>query len=77
MSKTTLYVVQGLKENESGDLIKDEPIEFQSPGDAQRRAQALAASGAGVVVWQHVGDPETGVWEEPRVVFRAGRFGDA
>lgn len=77
MARTSRYVVQGLAENESGELTKDDPIEFKSAGEAQRRAQEFAASKAGVVVWMHSGDPETDVWDEPKIVFRAGRFGEA
>lgn len=76
MPRTTLYVVQGVSEDELGQLVREEPVEFSSAGDAQRRAQTLASTQAGVVVWARSGDPDTGDWDEPRVVFRAGRFGD-
>lgn len=77
MARTTLYVVQAVSEDASGELAREEPVEFSSAGDAQRSAQSLAASKAGVVVWARSGDPDTGEWDEPRIVFRAGRFGES
>jgi hypothetical protein len=75
MARTTGYTVRAYTEDD-GNITPEDPTQFSSAGAAQAHAQMLSQQKAGVIVWARNGDADTNEWEEPRIVFRAGRYGD-
>jgi hypothetical protein len=75
MTRETIYLVQAYRAGKGTRLNADMPIQCKSSASAQRTAEGLASTKAGVVAFSTSGDPETGDYdEEPSIIFRTGRL---
>lgn len=72
--RKTLYVVMGFKRDKRGRLVKDEPVQMDSSGAAERRARRYAEAGGGAIATEQAGTPETGDWEEPKIIVQVGEI---
>ena len=75
MALVTLYMIQTFVETDEG-LVEEELFEVRSAGDARIKAQRLSERKAGVVAWARRGDPDAGAWDDPVILFKAGKTGD-
>lgn len=60
MPTLTRFMVQGYEWNSVGDLVADEPVRCDGPGEAIEKAKQLAERKAGIVAYSWAGDPRTG-----------------
>lgn len=67
----TFYVVQSFTRGREG-MRMDPPQEARSEAAAVRLAERIAPRKASVTVFARTGDPETGEFDEPRVVHSLG-----
>ncbi len=75
MALETVYIVQSFQPGRGARLKSDPPSSYKTERQAQRAADRLATTKAGVVVLANTGDPETGDYDdEPKVLFRSGRI---
>jgi hypothetical protein len=73
MARETVYVVQAYTQGKRSRLNADTPIRCKSSESAQRTAERLATTKAGVVAFSTAGDAELGEYDdEPVVFFKAG-----
>lgn len=82
MTRETIYLVQAFVPGKGNRLSADAPIRCKSSESAQRRAEGLADSKAGVVAFATSGDAALGEYDdEPTIIFKCGRlpapFGDS
>jgi hypothetical protein len=61
----TFYVVQPFSRGKRGGLKAEQPIQAPSQSAAILRAERIAESKAGVLVFSQSGDPEMGDFDEP------------
>ena len=77
MANVTYYVVISfIRDEDSGELIGEKPIEMPSGAAATARARSLAATKAGAVAFSRTGNPELGEFGDAVVLFRAGEVPD-
>jgi hypothetical protein len=75
MARETIYLVQAYTQGKRGRLNADTPIRCKSPEAAEKTAERLAATKAGVVAFSTSGDADLGEYDdEPAVFFKAGRL---
>jgi hypothetical protein len=75
MARETVYIVQAYAQGKRSRLTADTPIRCKSADSAQRTAERLAATKAGVVAFSTSGDADLGEYDdEPIVLFKAGRL---
>ena len=73
LTKVTQYVVQPFIERD-GELVADEPFHSKVKSIAMLVAETLVTRKAGVVFYLRTGDPDTGEWDDDRMIlFRAGK----
>jgi hypothetical protein len=65
MAPKTFYVVQSFIRGKRGGLKAEQPIQAPSESAAILRAERIAESKAGVLVFSQTGDPEMGDFDEP------------
>jgi hypothetical protein len=68
----TFYVVQSFIRGKRGGLKAEQPIQAPSESAAILRAERIAESKAGVLVFSQTGDPEMGDFDEPVLLARHG-----
>jgi hypothetical protein len=68
----TFYVVQSFIRGKRGGLKAEQPIQAPSESAAILRAERIAESKAGVLVFSQTGDPEMGDFDEPVFLARHG-----
>jgi hypothetical protein len=73
----TLHIVQTFTEDARGQLKADKPEQAKSAQAARSRAERLASARNGVVAFSQTGDAELGDFEEPLVLFKAGKVPEA
>jgi hypothetical protein len=71
-----MYVVQSFVAGKRGQLLADSPIQAQNTNHARSLAQRLAVRKALVVAFQRDGDPNTGEWEEAKLIDAFGAVPD-
>jgi hypothetical protein len=81
MARVTNYVVQAFVAK-GGGLRAETPVACRSAEAAQRMAEKLAPTKAGVMAFSTAGDAELGEYDdEPTILFKTGllppQFGDA
>ena len=75
MARETVYLVQAYLKANARRLNADTPIRCRSPEAAQKTAERLAITKAGVVAFSTSGDADLGEYDdEPVVFFEAGRL---
>jgi len=75
MARETVYVVQAYTQGKRARLNADTPIRCKSPESAQKTAERLATTKAGVVAFATSGDADLGEYDdEPVFLFKAGRL---
>lgn len=75
MAKETIYVVQAFMLDNRQRLKPEKGVPCKSADAAQRMAERLSATKAGVVAFASTGDPELGDYDdEPAILFRAGQL---
>jgi hypothetical protein len=75
MARETIYLVQAYTQGKRARLNPDTPIRCKSPEAAQKTAERLATTKAGVVAFSTSGDAELGEYDdEPVVLFKVGRL---
>ena len=72
----TYFVVQSFARGNKGSISADAPIEARSRDQAQRLAERLSASKAGVVAFSRTGDPTTGDYEDAVIICLYGTVPD-
>ena len=73
MAHETVFLVQAFKQGKGTRLIAETPVKCRSLEVAQRKAETMLASKAGVVAFSTWGDAEAGEYdEEPTIIFKAG-----
>lgn len=70
------YVVQTYSTGKRGRLTADSPMQAQSTSHAMRMAERMAESKALVIAFQQVGDPQTGEYEEAKLIAAFGQVPD-
>lgn len=68
----TYFVVQTFEIGKRGALIADTPVQLQGADQAIRTAERLALKKAGAVAFSRTGDPETGDFEDAKILFIHG-----
>ncbi|MBN9028895.1 MAG: hypothetical protein BGO05_10080 [Rhizobiales bacterium 63-7] len=66
------YVVQSFTSGKSG-TFPDTPIQAQSVDQARRLAQRLAAKKEMVIAFMRDGNPKTGDYGDPKLIFAYGK----
>ncbi len=75
MARETVYVVQAYTQGKRTRLNADTPIRCKSQESAQKTAERLATTKAGVVAFATSGDADLGEYDdEPTVFFKAGHL---
>ncbi|MGA3002970.1 MAG: hypothetical protein ABSE20_14735 [Acetobacteraceae bacterium] len=75
MARETVYIVQAYSQGKRTRLNADTPIRCKSSESAQKTAERLATTKAGVVAFSTSGDADLGEYDdEPVVFFKAGRL---
>jgi hypothetical protein len=75
MARETLFLVQAFRLGKGTRLTADTPVRCRSPELAQKRAQDLVSTRAGVIAFSTSGDAELGEYDdEPIIIFKAGRL---
>lgn len=75
MPRTTTYTVQTLSlVGPRKKLQADQPMQFKDRDQALRRAERAMDSKAGVFVTEVTGDAEFDDFDEPIVIYKAGRL---
>ncbi|MFG1423570.1 hypothetical protein [Roseixanthobacter liquoris] len=75
MARETVYIVQGYKAGKGKRLIAEAPVSCKSAGAAERLAERLAETRAGVVAFSSSGDAEMGDYDdEPTILFKTGQL---
>ncbi|GGD31070.1 hypothetical protein [Aureimonas glaciei] len=69
----TYFVVQTFEIGKRGMLIADPAVQMQSAGQATRTAERLALKKAGVVAFSRTGDPETGDFDDAKILYIHGQ----
>ncbi len=74
MGMNTQYVVQSYtaRKGDRGKLSADAPFIAKDAGHARRTAERLAATKPMVVAFANTGDPDTGDYDEPKLIFAHG-----
>lgn len=70
------YVVQTYSSGKRGRLMADSPMQAQSTSHAMKMAERLAERKALVIAFQQVGDPQTGEYEEAKLIAAFGQVPD-
>lgn len=73
LSRITTFVVQTFTETPEG-IVAEEPREVRSVAEAVVRARILAPAKIGILAWAQSYDSDTGVWEDRKVLFKAGKI---
>lgn len=60
MPSITRFMVQAYRRTEEGDFIAEEPQRFDSPQEAESRAEELGSKCSGVVAYSWTGDMKNG-----------------
>ncbi len=68
----TYHVVVPFTQDQDGNVVPLEPNEAPSADAARRRARAAAEKHGGAVAFSRTGDPNTGDFEEARVIASFG-----
>lgn len=68
----TYFVVQSFETTSKGALAASNPIHAQSEDQAIRMAARLSNNSAGVIAFTRSGDPETGEFEDAKILFSRG-----
>lgn len=71
---TTYHVVQTYIVNKKRRIEAEQPRLVSSEAEALRLAERLSAVKFGVVAFSRTGDPQTGDWDDAKILYQ---FGDA
>ena len=74
MAHETHFLVQSFKAGKGGRLIAEPPLVFKTSERARNSATSLAATKLGVVAYATSGDAELGDYDEPDILFKAGKL---
>lgn len=75
MARETVYLVQAFSAGKGTRLRADTPVRCKSLDAANRTAERLSDSKAGVVAFSTSGDAELGEYDdEPVIFFKSGRL---
>ncbi|GEP06853.1 hypothetical protein [Methylobacterium oxalidis] len=69
----TFYIVQSFTKERAG-LRMDPPLEARTEASARRTAERLSSRKPSVIAFARTGDPETGEFEEPRILVSYGEI---
>ncbi len=65
---SAMYVVQSFTKGKRGAMLADSPVEARSTAHAKAMAQRLAGRKALVVAFMREGDPQTGEYEDAKLI---------
>jgi hypothetical protein len=64
----TYFVVQPFQTGKRGSLLADIPMQATSKEHAERMAERMSRTKAGVVAFSRAGDPTTGEYEDAQII---------
>ncbi|WP_156419338.1 hypothetical protein [Aureimonas sp. AU12] len=70
----TYYVVQTYSVNAKRKIEADTPRQVSTESEALRLSGRLSETKFGVVAFSRTGDPESGDWEDAKILFQFGDF---
>ncbi|WP_246765264.1 hypothetical protein [Aminobacter sp. SR38] len=69
----TYFVVQSFQAGKKGNLFADEPMAVSDLRHAERLAERLSSTKAGVLAFSRTGDPTTGEYQDAVVIVAYGQ----